>query len=427
MNRIDFRGLINTFIAQLLTMSIRNNFIFLRDLFLNRITNNYFFRVIAITLGVNINTLIDTKPKKFFWLGFTFTLILYKQFMLFKRLILWPFKLGIFSFIFSIFGVDPNWFLGWFDLFSFNIPQWVYIQYLNLYNNWISWWKNTAEIKNLKTESLPSIPKNKYDGLTEVETDNPDNKWFSKKNIIIGVTVIALIGVGIWYFYYSGNGAGNTNAGGGNGGGGNLNPILTPNPPAPNTNPIPHQITIMDNQTPTSSAEPGTVYDPTNNNLINRIERLKNTGVISNGEYNQLREALEPSSSSNPNLNASTQSEAVQSILDLDRRDRIGQLRTDRLENILTQENLNAPSSNSTSPTEGQTVVPTIEVIPATPVDTPVDQPNLNPSDIERPISPSGSTDSTETVRPYAYGDPGDTRYAIPRRNFNDPVFRRRD
>jgi hypothetical protein len=50
-------------------MSITNLFIFLRDIILNRLTNNIFFRVIAATPalgGINPIELINSKSKKAF-------------------------------------------------------------------------------------------------------------------------------------------------------------------------------------------------------------------------------------------------------------------------------------------------------------------------------------------------------------------------
>jgi len=72
-----------------------------------------------------------------------------------KRIFLWPFKLGIFTFIYSILGFDVTWFLNLFNFFTLNVPQWVYIQYLTLYSNWINWWHDTVKIKSLNNVSLP--------------------------------------------------------------------------------------------------------------------------------------------------------------------------------------------------------------------------------------------------------------------------------
>ena len=467
--RINFLNLFNAFRTHLLASSTVDIWRFLRDLFLNRITNNFIYRIITSTPGINPNLIVDTKAKRIFWISFVSTLILYRQYKLFKNLILWPFKLGIYSFIFSLSGIDMSWFLSWFNYFpglTVNIPQWVYIQYLTLYSNWLNWWKGTVEIKNIKTESLPQIPKFNYDtdGLTTTEGDS--NKWINKKNIIIGLSVIALIGIGIWYFYYSGPGAGNPNAGAGNpggGGAGNVNPVFVPNPPAPNPSPIPHQISVIDNQTP----DPVTVasHNPQppltqSNSLLNSIFGDSNPERLNQAELDRVRQA------------------------------RIEHLRHDRFENILNQDSLNTPSDTSTSvnrnvststldniilsidstetnvpvnsdnipsrikrgldkyfpingenaiasgsgsgtlpsgesvesilegppPTEGP-VNPTIVVTPASPI-----EPDLNNSldQPTRPLSPTGSDDSSETIRPFIYGDPGERpRVALPREPFD--------
>lgn len=180
-NKINLGELINWLITQLLTMSYRDTLTVLRDLISDRITNNNFIRVLEATYGLQVRLLFDRTSKKFFWVGFVLSLLVYKQYTLFKKFLLWPFKLGIFSFIFSIFGVDPSWFLGFFNIFSVNIPQWVYIQYITLYGNLINWWKNTAGIKNLKTESLPSIPNDTFGSIEGSDQSTGENKILNKK------------------------------------------------------------------------------------------------------------------------------------------------------------------------------------------------------------------------------------------------------
>jgi hypothetical protein len=113
-------------------MSTVNIILFLRDLILNKITNNFIFRFLATTPGIDINLLINTRYKKVFWLGFVSTVLIYKQYILIKKLILWPFKLGIYAFLSSILGIDISWLLSWFNFFPLNIPSWVYVQYLTL-------------------------------------------------------------------------------------------------------------------------------------------------------------------------------------------------------------------------------------------------------------------------------------------------------
>lgn len=83
--RINFLNLFNTFRTQLLTMSTLDNFRLLRDIFLNRISNNFIYRTITSTQLINPSLLIDSKSKKIFWISFVSTLILYKQYLLFKK------------------------------------------------------------------------------------------------------------------------------------------------------------------------------------------------------------------------------------------------------------------------------------------------------------------------------------------------------
>ena len=99
-------------ITLLQTLSIRNLIVILTDLIYNRILENRFFRVMETYSAVNTRLMFDQSNKRSFLFGLTFILITYKWLKLFKRLILWPFKLGIYSFFYSILGFDINWFLG---------------------------------------------------------------------------------------------------------------------------------------------------------------------------------------------------------------------------------------------------------------------------------------------------------------------------
>lgn len=190
--KFNFRVLINYTTAQLLTMSTRNIYNFFLNLIFNR-SDNLMFRVNTLPFGIPWNTLCDTNPKRIFWIGFTFTLMIYRQFILFKKTFLWPFKLGIFSFIYSIFGFDVSWFLNLFNFFSINIPHWVYVQYLLLYNNWLIWWSNIVNIKSLSINSLPKKPlkislESELQGLDE--SDNKNISSNKKYYIILGVIIL---------------------------------------------------------------------------------------------------------------------------------------------------------------------------------------------------------------------------------------------
>lgn len=152
----------------------------------------------------------------------------YRWFLLIKKLILWPFKLGVFSFLFSILGFDVKWFLGIFDFFSFNIPNWIYTQYFSLYCNWLNWWHNTVKIKNLNNVSLNEKPEIESKAT---EISDPENKS-NKKKILIFLGLVILLGV-VYFFYF-----GDTSTGSG-GGTNNLD--------------NPHQIDVNNNQNSNTS------------------------------------------------------------------------------------------------------------------------------------------------------------------------------
>lgn len=207
-SRIDFRRLISNVTIIFNTMSLRELSRLCWDIILNKVHNNRFIRMIGLQNPVDTRIIFDTNNKKFFWLSILFSLTIFRWFIYLKKIFLWPFKLGIFSFFYSLFGIDFSWFLGLFDFFYINIPHWVYIQYLTLYNNWLNWWHSTVNIKNLNTIPLPErLDKSKNLELGEPVDSNLDesNNKISKnkKIILITLTIIAIVGLGIWYYYYS--------------------------------------------------------------------------------------------------------------------------------------------------------------------------------------------------------------------------------
>lgn len=269
--RTDFVTLINNFRVQHLAVSFRNLFNSFWGLISNNVPTNNILRYLTV---VNIEYLTDTRSKKFFWLGFISFLIIYKQYILFKRFLLWPFKLGIFSFVFSTIGIDTSWFLGLFNIFPLNIPQWVYLQYLILYNNWLNWWKNIGQIKNLSNVSvnkIPSVNKSLRDFDLDENTlkDNSENKIFNKINLIILFSIIAIAGLGIWYYYYN-NGTGT---------GGNTNTNI---PPAGGIPPV----------IPTDNV--GGLTEAQRIQALVDIENLRLSGMISMADYDNMRDRFLP-------------------------------------------------------------------------------------------------------------------------------------
>jgi len=371
LERVNYINFINNFSTQLLAMSILDTLRFYRDLITNAITNNIFFRVLAVTTGVNVNSLTDTNSKRFFWLGLAFTLIVYRWLILFKKLILWPFKLGVFTFIFSTLGIDLTWFLSWFNIFYFNIPQWVYFQYLTLYSNWLNWWNNTVKIKNLNVDLLPTIKKT-YSSTDNDESTGPNEKINKKYYIILGVVVIIGIGVGIWYYFYNDIGA--------NGGGGN--PPNPPNPPTVTTiDTLPHQINVSDAQNSSSSSS-------SNRNLTSTNEfsspELRDFAQERGIRYNPSRFNL-----------LDRLAELNQKDPDLLRQDRIDNMRQERLADILSSERLSAPSS----PIASTSTLPD----PVSPPTSPIASTSTLPDPVSPPRAPSptGSDDSSETIKAY--------------------------
>ena len=183
-SRVDFRQLINNLTIFFNTLSIRELIRLSKDIAINKFTDNQYYRFIYAQTTINTRILLNPNNRKLMWLSLVLSVVIYKWTMLLKKLLLWPFKLGIFSFFYSIFGIDMSWFLNIFYFFTINIPQWVYIQYLTLYNNWLGWWQGAVYIKNLKNVSIPSTDLNPVDETVESNPNDlkESNKINKKKN-----------------------------------------------------------------------------------------------------------------------------------------------------------------------------------------------------------------------------------------------------
>lgn len=202
LSKSDFRGIFNNLDTQLGSLSNSKLINFLTDLTKDNQAQNPTLNSIPLPVNFNIASLYDNKYKKLFLFGFGFTLIAHRFLLLFKKIILLPFKLGVFSFLYSILGVDLTWFLNIFNYFTINIPFWVYVQYLTLYNNWLNWWYSTVNIKSITTVPLiedkkikNNITKSTND-LNEIDIPKNNKIWY-----IAGiVTVIIGVGFALWYF-----------------------------------------------------------------------------------------------------------------------------------------------------------------------------------------------------------------------------------
>jgi len=188
-----YKLILNTFIVQLKVVSIRELFKFFKDLLTNNLNNNTLLSQISFPQGFNWKSLIDTKPKKIYLLTITSTVLIYRSIVTLKKIFLWPFKLGILSLFYSILGFDVTWFLNLFNLFTINIPQWVYFQYLLLYGNWMNWWHNIVNIKSLNT--------NPFSEKNESSMEIDEKSKFNLKRYFLYLLGL-LIMFGIFYFFY---------------------------------------------------------------------------------------------------------------------------------------------------------------------------------------------------------------------------------
>ena len=106
--------MLENFNFYLMTLNVLDKLKLLLGMITNKFSDNI-VNTLPSPLNLELRILSNTNPKNFTILGFIFSLILYKWLVLFKRVLLWPFKLGIFSFIFSIAGFDVTWFLNLFN------------------------------------------------------------------------------------------------------------------------------------------------------------------------------------------------------------------------------------------------------------------------------------------------------------------------
>jgi len=272
MSRYNYRNIFDNFNIQLMTLSPRSLFTFSNNLLNNRFSDISVLNTISTTFNEDWKILYDSITKKFTILGFVFTLLVYRWLVLFKRVILWPFKLGIFSFLYSIIGIDMSWFLSLFNLFSVNIPNWVYIQYLTLYNNWLSWWYNTVNVKSIN--SLTFGDNKSAKDLTNSDSSNShlSRNW---RKYISGLIVLSFFA--LLYFLFYDDYFPST---GGSGGTSSVSSTSVTNIPNPVTN-TPElaststSATASSNQVQTTNTQPAPVND-----AVAEMNRRMNTTFL---------------------------------------------------------------------------------------------------------------------------------------------------
>lgn len=173
--KIFFKNIENNDYNRLISYSLElipnETFINLFKLFLNiikckseELLNINIFKEIlihSIPLEHRVNIL---NKAKYLFIFLLIGNILKRSLYLIKNIILLPFKLGVYSFLASLFGIRPDYFLSFFDQFKFNLPNWTYNKLLELHLSWLSWLKDTLQINSITTDTetpltLPRIKK----------------------------------------------------------------------------------------------------------------------------------------------------------------------------------------------------------------------------------------------------------------------------
>lgn len=259
-SRASFSNILNNLSTYLSTLSVIQVLKDLKLILLDRFPENPILMHAFHPFELSVKYLFDNIFKKtFFFIFFSF-MVFNIWSRIFFKLILLPFKLGLISFTYSICGFDVSWFLSIFNFFTINIPYWVYVQYLTLYNNWLQWWNSSVNIKSIKKIPIKEIKKNVTEDLIEVE--KPNNKFWYAVGV---VTIIVTVGFIMWYF-----------------------DVFNSSGPGPGTRPSPDTgnnltntpsntvelITITDNQTPTNSAALPSSY------LVNEVVQEVNNSPV---------------------------------------------------------------------------------------------------------------------------------------------------
>jgi len=162
----------------------------------------------AITHTIPSDQRIDViKRAKYLFIILILGNILKRSLFLVKNIILLPFKLGVYSFIASLFGIRPDYLLSFFEIFIFNLPSWTYNKLIELHLSWLNWLKNTLKIESISTDfsNKLSLPKPKAESLMieTVSESKPETYLYLTKTQWFYVS-ISIIGILAAYFGYTG-------------------------------------------------------------------------------------------------------------------------------------------------------------------------------------------------------------------------------
>ena len=142
---------------------------------------------------------------KYLFIFLVISNIIKRVILITKKIILLPFKLGVYSFIAFLFGIKMDYLLSFFDIFKFNLPSWTYNKLLDLHFSWLNWIKNTLKINSITTdtENPSSLPKFRIPSLSnndELEVPKKEIKpdtylYLTKKEwLIVTVSIIFILG-----------------------------------------------------------------------------------------------------------------------------------------------------------------------------------------------------------------------------------------
>lgn len=122
------------------------------------------------------------KKAKYLFIFLILGNIFKRSLFLVKNIILLPFKLGVYSFLASLFGIRPDYFLSFFEIFKFNLPSWTYNKLLELHISWLSWWKNTLNVGSISTDfnDKLSLPKPNTETIS-ISKPDPDTYLYLTK------------------------------------------------------------------------------------------------------------------------------------------------------------------------------------------------------------------------------------------------------
>jgi len=213
----DFNDLVSYTIFLLLNETIINTFKLLIDLIMKKPSELFKIKtinkVLIHTLPIeNRNEIVQEEQKsiKYLLISLVFSNIIKKILFIFKTVILFPFKLGVYGFIAFLFGIKVDWLLSFFDIFNFNLPSWTYKKLVELHIRWMILFKDILQIESINTDldaknsTLKTITYYKEKETTFINSDSkPETYLYLTKTqwFYVSITILGMLGA---YFGYTG-------------------------------------------------------------------------------------------------------------------------------------------------------------------------------------------------------------------------------